>query len=454
MNNDGFLGLDISKGYADLYVVNAAKVPVEAAFRLYDVQDGHQRLEELIDKWLVKQNFDTIYCGVESTGGYENNWINFLQELALTRPLKIARLNAKGVKSLSDAALKRTITDSVSAENIAMYLINFRHKIQWIDDPKSFRKYTDGRRHNTFIRMLKKQRIQLSNQLEKLLYQELSPLMAYCRHGAPGWLLNMLSKYASVTAINKAGPKGLIKIKGITTEKAEAILNKTKESKHRTTEHISSVIKSTIKQMVHLDEAIREEKNKLIKAYADCEEVKLLTSISGLGNQSAVEILIEIENIHRFENAKKLSAYFGLHPVFKQSGDGKWGNHMSKKGRSEIRTVLFMSSLTSIRYSDLFKNIYSNARAKGKNHFNAMGVVMHKLLRVIFGVLKNRTPFSLEVNAKNVENAEVKQLEQKEKLKVQKKEQVQKLERYNQVELEISPISKRHAKKRKVLQVT
>jgi transposase len=454
MNNNGFLGLDISKGYADLYVINSDKIPVEAAFRLYDVQDGHQRIEELIDKWFEKQSFETLYCGVESTGGYENNWINLLQELAIKRPLKIARLNAKGVKSLSDAALKRTITDSVSAENIAMYLVDFRHKIKWIDDPQSFKKYTDGRRHNTFIRMLKKQRIQLSNQLEKLLYQELSPILTYCGHGAPGWLLNLLLKHSSVAAINKAGVKGLSKIKGITTEKAEAILNKTRESKHCTSAHISSVIKGTIKQMLHLDETIKEEKNKLIAEYSDSEEVKLLTSISGLGNQSAVEILIEIENIHRFEDAKKLSAYFGLHPVFKQSGDGKWGNHMSKKGRSEIRAVLFMSSLTAIRYSDLFKNIYSNARAKGKNHFNAMGVVMHKLLRVIYGVLKNKIAFSQAIDAKNVENAELKQQAEKEKSKEQKREQVQKLERYNRAELDHSPISKRHAKKRKVLQVT
>ncbi|TAJ60635.1 MAG: IS110 family transposase [Chitinophagaceae bacterium] len=186
----------------------------------------------------------------------------------------------------------------------------------------------------------------------------------------------------------------------------------------------------------------------------DTAEVKLLTSISVLGNQSAVEILIEIENIHRFENAKKLSAYFGLHPVFKQSGDGKWGNHMSKKGRSEIRAVLYMSGLTAIRYSELFRNIYSNARAKGKNHFSSMGVVMHKLLRVIFGVLKNKQGFSTIVDEQNVSNAKTKKDEQKEKRKTQKKEQVIKLERYNNAGLNGSPISKRHAKKHKKIQET
>ena len=177
MGNYGYLGIDISKGYADLYVVRSDKQPVESTFRLYDVPEGHQQLGKIIDKWLTKEKFDNLFCGVESTGGYENNWVNYLQELSASKPIKVTRLNAQGVKSLSDAAMKRTITDSVSAENIAMYLIDFSHKIRWLDPLSSAKVYSDGRRHNSFIRMLKKQRVQLSNQLEKLLYQEFSPLL-------------------------------------------------------------------------------------------------------------------------------------------------------------------------------------------------------------------------------------------------------------------------------------
>lgn len=454
MKNYGFLGLDISKGYADLFIIRPDKIPVEPAFRLYDVADGHKKLEQLIAKWLHEEKFDTLYCGVESTGGYENNWVNHLYNLSKSNPLKVARLNAKGVKSLGDAALTRTITDSVSAANIATYLVDFRHKIKWLDYEQSPQSYRDGRRHNTFIRMLKKQRVQLSNQLEKLLYQELSPLMCYCRHGAPDWLLLLLQKYPTIAAINKAGINGLSKIKGVTQDKATAILNKTQLTTTGTSAHISSVIKSTITQILSLDLVIEQEKKKLIAIYKEDTQVKLLMSISGIGIQSAVEIIIEIEDVGRFESAKKLSAYFGLHPAFKQSGDGKWGNHMSKKGRAEIRAVLFMSSLTAIRYSELFKNIYANARAKGKSHFNAMGIVMHKLLRVIFGILKHGKEFSSEVDAANKERSLEKQQQKKEALKQLKKENVTKLERHNVAAITDYPVSKRYAKKKKLESVT
>lgn len=454
MKNYGFLGLDISKGYADLFIITLEKKPVEPAFRLYDVADGHKKLEELITKWLCDEKFDILYCGVESTGGYENNWVNHLYALSKSNPLKIARLNAKGVKSLGDAALTRTITDSVSAENIAAYLVDFRHKIRWLDYEQSPQSYRDGRRHNTFIRMLKKQRVQLSNQLEKLLYQELSPLMCYCRHGAPTWLLFLLHKYPTIATINKAGVAGLGKIKGVTPEKAAAILTKTKLASQDTSAHIGNLIKSTIAQILALDVVIEKEKKKLIAVYKHDMQVKLLTSIAGVGMQSAVEIIIEIEDVRRFESAKKLSAYFGLHPTFKQSGDGKWGNHMSKKGRSEIRAVLFMSALTAIRHSELFKGIYANARAKGKSHFNAMGIVMHKLLRIIFGILKHGKEFSAEIDAINKEQAAKKLEQKKDELKKLKKDSVTKLERHNDAAISDYPVSKRYAKKKKTEGVT
>ena len=108
-----------------------------------------------------------------------------------------------------------------------------------------------------------------------------------------------------------------------------------------------------------------------------------------------------------------------------------------------------MSSLTAIRYSDLFKRIYANARAKGKNHFNAMGVVMHKLLRVIFGVLKHKLPFDADKDADNQHKAKEKQKEKETEATQSKKEQSVKLQRYNQADLTKSPVSKRHAKKQK-----
>src|SRR5947207_12488551 len=118
MQSKAFLGIDVSKGYADFLLLNQNKKVLEEGFKLEDTNVGRKQLKELIEKWF-SQGIEILYCGVESTGGYENNWYNFLKGKSLEANVKVTRLNAKGVKAVSDAALKRTITDAVSAENIA-----------------------------------------------------------------------------------------------------------------------------------------------------------------------------------------------------------------------------------------------------------------------------------------------------------------------------------------------
>ena len=113
MQTKGFLGIDVSKGYADFLLLGSGKEILEAGFQLPDNQQGHTQLKTLITKW-CGEGLKELYCGVESTGGYENNWYHVLKAVKATAKVQVARLNAKAVKSVSEAALKRTITDSVS----------------------------------------------------------------------------------------------------------------------------------------------------------------------------------------------------------------------------------------------------------------------------------------------------------------------------------------------------
>lgn len=443
-----FLGIDVSKGYADFLLLDEQKQTMEETFVLEDNNEGRSQLKVLIEKWFL-QEVDQLYCGVESTGGYENNWYYFLKNLSAKQRIHVARLNAKAVKAVSDASLKRTITDAVSAENIAVYLISFPEKVDY------GRKQTteadqckEGRQHHSYVRMQQKQKTQLNNQLEKLLYQYFSEILVYCRHGIPAWLLRMLTKYSCAGAVAKAGAVKLSAIKGISKEKAEALLGKATRSTQGVSSQIQHVIATTATEILHKEEVLEKEKNYLIQMYQLNKQVNLLTSITCIGSETAVVAMLEIEDISRFASAKKIAAYFGIHPTFKQSGDGTWGNHMSKKGRSEIRAALYMAALSGIRHNSVLKQVYAKCRAKAMKHYQAMGVVMHKLLRIIYGVLKNQTTFDEAIDQKNQSRAADKQQLTIEQQKENKKIAAQKKHRYQSISTE-APISRRAAQKRK-----
>jgi transposase len=448
MQQKAYLGIDVSKGYSDFILLDWQCNVLEDYFQLSDTVSGRKELKGLIDKW-KKSGLTELYCGVESTGGYENNWHSFLKGLQSGGGLWVSRLNAKAVKSVSDASLRRTITDNVSATNIASYLAKFPEKVDYgIETKQEDEHFKEGRQFVTSIRMWTKQKVQLGNQLEKLLYQHLPELLVYCRNGLPSWLLRMFVKHASAEAIKKAGEAKLVKIKGITTEKAQAILKKLKESDQQTSSAIQRLISTIATEVLHQQELAVSGKSYLNELYKDDSSVKLLCEVKGIGLDSAVSIVLELENVHRFANSKKVSSYFGFHPTFKQSGDGFWGNHMSKKGRSNLRSVLYMAAMSAVRYNPMFKALYARFRGQGMKHKQAIGVVMHKMLRVIYGILKSGKSFDAATEEKHRAAASGKQELKKKEDKVNKQSFEQKKHRFQTI-IETAPISGRNSIARK-----
>lgn len=424
----GFLGCDVSKGYCDFLLLDSDEKVLEQTFTLADDINGRSTLRRLIDD-ILKTKVSTLYCGLESTGGYENNWYRLIANLSEEVPIHVARLNPKSVKAVSEALLRRTITDAVSAENIALYMIHYSKKIVYnTSQPKGDNtEFKEGRQHLSYINMLTKQKVQLNNQLEKLLYQNFSELISYCRHGIPGWILNLIIKYPSAQSVIKAGKINLTKIYGLSDEKATALLSKINSSDQKISQQTQHVITATAKEIAHKEALIKEEKKYLEDLYHSNNKINLISSIKGVGVSSAIIIMLEVENIKRFDSSKKLAAYFGVNPTFKQSGDGVWGSHMSKKGRSEIRSTLYMTALSAARCNPILKACYRKNRSRGFNHYQTMGVIMHKMLRIIFGVLSNETPFDAKIDEANVLKSRTKQIQGKETsnklLSVQKKNQ-------------------------------
>lgn len=441
MKTTAFLGIDVSKGYADFLLLAADKTVLEENFRLDDNAGGRLQLKHLLSQWF-KSGIEEMFCGVESTGGYENNWYSFLRQLAGQYPLLVARLNPKGVKAVSEAVLTRTITDAVSAYNIALYLMSFPEKVEYVG--KGYPEgalFKEGRQNYVYVRMQQKQKVQFINQLEKLLYQYYPEVLVYCRHGIPAWLLRVLVQYPCGSAVVKAGVVRLMKIKGIGESRVQALIKKSTLSQQSVSKQIQHVIAVTSREILHKEDLIDQEKQYLAYTFSDHEEVKLLSSIKGIGVDTAIIAMLEIEDISRFESAKKLAAYFGVHPTFKQSGDGKWGAHMSKKGRPELRAALYMSALSGIRYNAILKQLYTRYRAKGMKHYQAMGVLMHKLLRIIYGVLKNKQPYNEQTDQDNVNRSREKQEQSKENKNENIKQINRQRERYRKLG-EDAPISR------------
>jgi transposase len=183
---------------------------------------------------------------------------------------------------------------------------------------------------------------------------------------------------------------------------------------------------------------IEQHKLYMIK---DCDlpEVKLLQSFKGIGVYSAVGLVLNIVSIDRFPSVKHLASYFGVHPVYKISGDGKGAFRMSKQGRSAPRQILYMVARGSIVYNPLIKEVYINHLKKGNCRSSALGVCMHKILRIVFGILKHQKEFDPEIDRQNRNKTRI----------IKNKNSKSDLKRRFQENAEDAPVSRRQSIKRR-----
>lgn len=392
-----YLGCDVSKGYADFLILDSSKKTVEPVFQLDDTFEGHNQLYRFLDDFFNHHSGATLFSAVESTGGLENNWLALFKRLSDIMNIKSSRINPVGPNALHRASLERNSDDAISAKLIAEYLITFPEKVDYqSDDP-----YASLRKQWNLIEIYQKQKIQLLNQLSIILYTSMPFLVKYCKNGVPTWLLLLLSKYSSASKLIRTKESTLAKIPYISRKRAQEIVTDARENIGADDdEAISFIIQSTVEQILQLKGKIETHKQFMIKRCV-LPEVDLLQSFTGIGIYSAIGLVLNVVSVDRFPSAKNLASYFGVHPVYKTSGDGSGGFRMSKKGRSAPRKILYMVARTSIVYNPLIKEVYANHLKRGNGKSFALGVCMHKILRIVYGMLKHQKKFDPEVDLRN-----------------------------------------------------
>jgi len=126
------------------------------------------------------------------------------------------------------------------------------------------------------------------------------------------------------------------------------------------------------------------------------DDIEILTSIDGVGKDSASSFLTEIGNINNFESPKQLIAFAGTDPSIYQSGSSvNIRGSISKRGNSHLRRALWHMARATTVWNETLKSYYDKKRNEGKTFKQSVIAVANKLIRIIFTMLKNRTKFDL-----------------------------------------------------------
>jgi transposase len=121
---------------------------------------------------------------------------------------------------------------------------------------------------------------------------------------------------------------------------------------------------------------------------------RLLTTIDGIGTQTAARLVAEVGDFARFDHASKLAAYVGCIPGLVHSGKRTPPRAaMTTLGNARLRAALWMPLLTAVRRNPWLRDFYQRLITAGKLPKVALVASMRKLVHAVFSVATHRRPF-------------------------------------------------------------
>lgn len=385
-----YVGIDIAK---NTHWASAMNSDGEILLEPFSFQNNNEGFQKFISK-LSSFDKQKMLIGLESTAHYGENIISYLFNL----DYKIGIINPIQTSNLRKSNIRKTKNDKVDTFIIIKSLTLNNYNLVTTRDINNIKlKGLSRSRHNLIV-MRSRSKIQLASFIDQL-FPELNKFFKGNLHLNVSYQL--LKEYSSPKDISSLH---LTKLSNILHDNSHGRYNKedairlrelAKNSVGIDNPTLSLQIKQAILQIELYTEQI-EEVEKLSKQILDEMKSKLLT-IPGISYNQATVIHGFIGDISRFNKSCQLLAYSGLDPSIYQSGNFEArSTRMSKRGNSLLRYNLVYAAHNLVLHNNTFKEYYDLKRSQGKSHYCALGHCAHKLVRIIFKMLKSNVDFDLD----------------------------------------------------------
>ena len=176
-----------------------------------------------------------------------------------------------------------------------------------------------------------------------------------------------------------------------------ALENQLREAKTHDSFEYEILAKTFRKSLGNLSKSIKEVEKQIDILIQKDEQInknkRLITTIPGIGNQGAINLIIATNNFQSFESAKHLACYAGVVPFKNQSGTIAKKERVSKMANKTIKKLMHLSAMAAIRSDKELKEYYIRKVAEGKNKMCALNAVRNKLVLRIMSVITRQQPY-------------------------------------------------------------
>ncbi len=391
-----FLGIDVSKETFDACCINTER---EKLFSL-STSMNRKGFEELIKQLSgLSVSQESVLVGMESTACYHVNLYSFLISLGYT----VIVINPLLISNFVKLQLRKTKTDKKDASVIAQFLLLNRDSLCQGLVSSDFSELRDlSRQRESLVDQMSSIKSDIKRLLA-MIFPELEQVAGVFTKS----MLRLLCHYPSAASIRQLKRSQIAKILipgsygKLAAASVDRIIKAAQGSIGTTSPAKEIILKQKASLLMQLEQHLQELTD-ILKELCQAkiqQEMGILTSMKGIGEKSAMNFLIEMGgDIKQFERHQKLIAMAGLDPALYQSRKMDRKGKISKRGNRHLGRIIWLMTTKVIQFNESFKQYYLKRIKDGLPYKMAVLATAHKLIRVMFAMLTNRTLFNARMN--------------------------------------------------------
>lgn len=381
-----YIGIDVGKMKHAIAAVGDEGTVLLKSKSFEESSEGYEKLRQ----WLG----DTaeVIVGLEATGHY---WKNLVATL-LAAGYAVVLINPLRTRRFAEEEMLRAKTDGIDALAIARFISEKNPEPSRLPDEVT-----------TTLRELVHLRDRLvqdlgdrTRQLHRAVDLGFPEFTRFVKDLSSAKATALLKRYPTAQAFAKArvGTVANLKYSGGKTIGRQCATEIIERAKISVGAHHSDPYTMQVAFFCEDIDAFRERiarlDRRMEQALEDHEVAQLLTTIDGIGPNTAARIVATLGDPAEFDSAKALAAYVGVAPRTNHSGFRRPRRAaLSNLGAAQLRRMLWMPTLCAAKSNPLIAPYYARMKARGKQHKVALIAAMRKLLSLIYAVAKRRSPF-------------------------------------------------------------
>ena len=409
------VGVDIAKELQWARFTDYRGLELGKAVKFTNNKDGFANILASIETTCKLSGLEQVIVGMEPTGHYWKPLANYLNLHGL-RVVMVNPYHTKRAKELDDNS--PTKSDRKDSLTIARLVRDGRYYEVYL--PRDV--YAELRvLSNTRLSLIKRQN-GLKNTITAVMDEYFPEIKKVFKHPLKGKAsLQILKSCPFPELILALGIEGVLaEIKkavkrAVGRKKACELVEAAERSigvnYGLTGSHLK--LRLLIEELELLTIQLEQVKEEMDLALSKTGYKDLLLSIPGVGIVNAASFLGEIGDPLRFDHPNQISRMAGYNLVEDSSGQHQGRTVISKRGRKNLRNILYQMALVMVARNNEMKELYQYLKKRPDNPLKkkqALVVISKKAVTIIYNLVKKQARYEAELVFNQVRKNQIKQV--------------------------------------------